>query len=229
MPSLDARQTVSSGPRARPGAARRPTERASTRGAARTRPAFQAARDAGDASAARPRRVLDAETLAAIALCQGAGLVGVPAVIGAMRSGWYQRLRKPSFQPPAAVFGPTWTVLYVLQGLALRDLWKHVDTPEGAAAVRAFAAQLALNAAWSPAFFGQRSPVGGLAVIGGLLPAVIRTVARARRVSPRAATLLMPYAGWVGFAALLNAGIVALNPAAGRRVPTAAGRSRPRG
>jgi tryptophan-rich sensory protein len=109
------------------------------------------------------------------------------------------------------VFGPTWTVLYVLQGLALKDLWKHVDTPEGSAAVRAFAAQLALNAAWSPAFFGQRSPAAGLAVIGGLLPAVLRAVERARHVSPKAAILLTPYAGWVAFAMLLNGAIVALN------------------
>jgi tryptophan-rich sensory protein len=98
-----------------------------------------------------------------------------------MRSGWYEQLDKPSFQPPAAVFGPTWTFLYVLQGLALRDLWRDVDTPEGAAAVRAFAAQLALNAAWSPAFFGARSPARGMAVLGGLVPAVLATVVRARR------------------------------------------------
>jgi tryptophan-rich sensory protein len=157
-------------------------------------------------------RTVSPGTLAALAVCQGAGLVGVPAVLGAMRSGWYRDLRKPSFQPPDLVFGPAWTAFYALQGLALRELWKQVDTPEGSAAVRAFATQLALNAAWAPMFFGRRSPAAGLVVIGALLAAVIRTVERARRVSPKAAGLLTPYAGWIAFATLLNAAIVALNP-----------------
>jgi tryptophan-rich sensory protein len=156
-------------------------------------------------------RTVSPGTLGALALCQAAGLVGVPAVLDAMRSGWYRHLRKPSFQPPDPVFGPAWTVCYALQGLALRELWKQVDMPEGAAAVRAFATQLALNAAWAPTFFGRRSPAGGLVVIAALLPAVIRTVERARRVSPKAAALLTPYAGWVAYATLLNAAIVALN------------------
>jgi tryptophan-rich sensory protein len=160
---------------------------------------------------------LDRGTLAAVALCQAAGLVGVPATVSAMRSGWYRTLEKPSFQPPDAAFGPTWAFLYVLQGLALRDLWRRVDTPEGSAAVRAFATQLALNAAWSPAFFGARSPGRGMAVIGALLPAVAETVRRSGRASPRAAALLMPYLGWVAFASLLNGAIVALNAGRGPR------------
>jgi tryptophan-rich sensory protein len=61
-------------------------------------------------STLQPRPVVSPGTLAALALCQAAGLVGVPAVLGAMRSGWYQELRKPSFQPPDLVFGPAWTV-----------------------------------------------------------------------------------------------------------------------
>ena len=125
---------------------------------------------------------------------------------------WYRGLTKPPLTPPDAAFGVVWPILYVLMGLAAWLVWRRGP---GDAAVRAalgmFAAQLALNVAWSGVFFGLRAPVGGLAVVAALWALILLTTLRFRPVSAAAAALMQPYLLWVTFAAYLNAGIVLLN------------------
>jgi benzodiazapine receptor len=125
---------------------------------------------------------------------------------------WYAHLRKPVFTPPNRLFGPVWITLYLLMGIALYLVWRRDGgEPHGRAAVAVFIVQLVLNAAWSPAFFGLRSPLAGLLVIVLLLAAVVLTIQRFAVVSGAAAILLVPYALWVGFAAVLNAALFFLN------------------
>jgi benzodiazapine receptor len=129
---------------------------------------------------------------------------------------WYPTLEKPSWRPPNAAFGPVWTVLYTLMAISAWLVWKR-QTPAEAPptqrryALAAWAVQLMLNAAWSAAFFGARSPGSGLAVISLLVPSIAATAALAGRVSKPAGLLLVPYLAWTSFAAVLNARIWQLN------------------
>lgn len=121
---------------------------------------------------------------------------------------WFATLHKPAFNPPGWVFGPVWTTLYVMIGVAGWRLWRaHRDS--GAMAL--WWVQLLLNYLWSPAFFGLQSPALALAVIIALLAAIVATIVAAWRRDRVTALLLLPYAAWVSFATVLNASIVALN------------------
>jgi tryptophan-rich sensory protein len=155
--------------------------------------------------------------LAGIGLTEAAGLLGVPATRDALRSGWYESLRKPRFAPHEAVYGPAWTLLYALQGYALRELWKRRHTREGRLALAAFGAQLALNVAWSKVFFGRRSTREGLVVAVALLAAVLLAIERSSKVSTGAAAAMLPNAAWVAFATVLTAAIDHLEHG-GRRI-----------
>ena len=125
---------------------------------------------------------------------------------------WYAGLAKPGFTPPNGVFGPVWTVLYALMAYAVWRVLSLPATPGRGRALVAFFVQLALNAAWSWAFFGAHSPLAGLWVILPLLLMIIETIRRFWPLDRLAAVLLMPYAAWVGFATALNAAIWRLNP-----------------
>jgi tryptophan-rich sensory protein len=139
-----------------------------------------------------------------------AGVIGLPFTDTGTGS-WYDGLDKPSFTPPGWVFGPVWTALYALIGIAAWLVWRRPLSPPRSQALWLWWAQLAVNAAWTPVFFGAESPGWGLAVIAVLLALVIATVGRAWRVDRLAAVLLLPYLGWVGFATVLNTAIVAGN------------------
>jgi tryptophan-rich sensory protein len=127
-------------------------------------------------------------------------------------TGWYATLNKPWFTPPGYVFGPVWTVLYLLMGIALYLViaagWEKKSVKDG---VLVFGAQLAANLLWSFLFFGLHSPVAGLACILVLLALIVATIVAFRRVSGTAAWLLVPYLAWVCIATALNAGVVLLN------------------
>ena len=123
---------------------------------------------------------------------------------------WYAGLAKPSFTPPNAVFGPVWTVLYTMMAVAVWRVGAASD-PARTKAVALFVAQLALNAAWSQAFFGFEAPALGLAVIGALLLSLAATMVAFWRIDRAAGALLAPYLAWVCYATALNAAIVALN------------------
>ena len=125
---------------------------------------------------------------------------------------WYPTLVKPFFNPPSWVFGPVWTVLYLMMGIAaylvLQKGWEN-GTVRVALAV--FAIHLVLNGLWSVLFFGMRSP--GLAFVEIILLwiSIVGSIALFWRVVPLAGILLVPYLGWVTFAAVLNGAIWSLN------------------
>lgn len=146
--------------------------------------------------------------VAAILAPIAVGALGTLPTIPAIR-GWYRTLDRPAWNPPDAVFGPVWSTLYLLMGIAML-LVRRTQGSRNAEAL--FGLQLALNLAWSYAFFGLRSPAAGAAVIVALWLAIVATVAAFARRSRLAATLLVPYLAWVTFAAALNLEIRRRNP-----------------
>ena len=125
---------------------------------------------------------------------------------------WYANLEKPPLTPPGAVFGPVWTTLYLLMGIAHFLVSQTDSHPERQRQAQVlYGAQLALNALWSVLFFGLRSPLAGLVEIGLLWLAILLTVVAFARISLPAALLLLPYLAWVSLAAFLNFGVWRLN------------------
>lgn len=148
--------------------------------------------------------------------------IALPLLAGALASTftfpgvdtWYTGLRKPAWRPPDAVFGPVWTVLYLLMGIALYLVWrKEVPARRKAPALALFGLQLVLNMLWSWLFFSRYQIGWALAEIIVLWLAILLTIFAFARHSRPAAWLLVPYISWVSFAALLNFSIWQLNPA----------------
>lgn len=125
---------------------------------------------------------------------------------------WYPTLAKPPFNPPNWVFGPVWTLLFLLMAVGVyRILRLPAGTPDRMRALVVYHLQLALNLAWSCVFFGLQSPLGGLFVIVPFLVTILLTIAAFVRLDRLAAHLQWPYVAWVSFATLLNASIWWLN------------------
>lgn len=148
--------------------------------------------------------------VASVAVCELAGIV--PSLLTADDvATWYPTLAKPAFTPPSWVFGPVWTTLYLLMGVALYLVWQSDRGRLRRAALALFAVQLVLNAGWTLVFFGERAIFGGLVVIVALLAAILATIATFARIDRRAAALLVPYLLWVSFATALNVELWRLN------------------
>ena len=125
---------------------------------------------------------------------------------------WYASLNKPFFNPPNWIFGPMWSVLYILMAVALYLVWKkEFARQEKTKAVILYAIQLTLNTLWSVIFFGMKAPALALPEIILLEITIILTAYSFKKISTVAARLLIPYIVWVGFAAILNLSIVVLN------------------
>ena len=124
---------------------------------------------------------------------------------------WYAGLVKPAFNPPNWIFGPVWTVLYLMMALSLYRLLRRADSQPKIAAIIVFLVQLAFNAAWSVAFFGLHSPALGLIVIVVLWALIALTIKMALPLDRLAGYLLLPYLLWVSFAMVLNIAILVLN------------------
>ncbi|HEV2569341.1 TspO/MBR family protein [Sphingomonas sp.] len=157
-------------------------------------------------------------------------LVTVPAVLLlGMLSGrlansgydnqWFAMLTKPEAMPPGWAFGAAWTVLYILQGLALAMILNARGNRLRGSAVTLFVVQLALNLAWSPLFFGLHQVTAALWLIGAIFLAALATTLVFGRIRPLAAWLMLPYLAWLCFAAALNNDIRRLNPDAEQLVP----------
>src|SRR3989344_92369 len=148
-----------------------------------------------------------------IMLCLGAG--GIGSLFTAPNSGrWYAYLNKPFFNPPNWIFGPVWTLLYVMMGTSLYIVWGDRDEKGKKAANKAlklFGVQLLLNTLWSIVFFGMQNPGLALMEIIALWIAIFMTIKAFYPISKKAAYLLIPYLAWVSFATLLNGTIVLLN------------------
>jgi benzodiazapine receptor len=142
-----------------------------------------------------------------VAVCLGGGAVAGLATSASVTA-WYPQLAKPSWTPPGWLFGPVWTVLYIMMAVAGWRVWRRV----GWSAPHAlFAIQLALNIAWSFSFFAARNPVAGLINIAALWCAIVATTIVFARIDRVAGALFVPYLAWVSFATALNAAIVASN------------------
>ena len=119
-------------------------------------------------------------------------------------AGYYASLVKPSWSPPAWVFGPVWTALYLMMAVAAWLVWRQGGWRAHRAPLSLYLLQLALNALWTPVFFGLRSPGLALVVIVSLGAAIVLTGRAFRPVSRVASWLLVPYLVWGVFAAALN-------------------------
>lgn len=128
---------------------------------------------------------------------------------------WYEGLEKSSLNPPKEVFAPVWTTLYAAMALSGYRIWSARRGKARTATLRLWFAQLGVNAAWSPLFFGAKQPVLSLIDLTALVGLQAAYMNKARKVDAIAAWLFVPYVAWVGFAGFLNAEVVRRNRSAG--------------
>jgi len=157
-------------------------------------------------------------------------LVTVPAVLllgtlsglasnSGYGNGWFDALRKPAFMPPGWAFPVAWTFLYICLGLALAMILHARGARGRGLALALFLLQLALNYAWSPVFFGLHLIWPAFAIIAAMIVLSLAAAFAFLRIRRPAALLMLPYLGWLCFAAALNFEIGRLNPDGGRVAP----------
>lgn len=160
-------------------------------------------------------KIPSARSAALLVIC-----IAIPLIIGGIGSaftmpevlGWYAGLQKPWFNPPAWIFGPVWTLLYILMGISLWLVIRNgVEERPVQQAVLVFAAQLLANLAWSFIFFGMHNLPGAVLEILLLDALIIATIVTFRKIDQTAAWLLVPYLCWSGFATILTATVWMLN------------------
>ncbi len=155
----------------------------------------------------------------AVVVSELAGIIGsvftTPSIAGpSTGSGlsWYAGIVKPALNPPAWVFGPVWTTLFALMGIAAFLVWKKgLDRRDVKIALGIFLGQLVLNTLWSIIFFGLHSPGGAFIEIMFLWLAILATIIAFYKISKLATWLLVPYILWVSFAVYLSYVIWMLN------------------
>lgn len=150
-----------------------------------------------------------ARLLGSILLCLLPGLLGSLATVQNIPT-WYATVNQPSFAPPDWIFGPVWTALYFMMGVALYFV-SLKKGPQARRAVIFFIVHLVVNAAWSFVFFGFHQIGAALAVIVLLWGMIAVSMSLFWKLDKRAAYLLVPYLTWVSFAMVLNAAFVSLN------------------
>lgn len=146
--------------------------------------------------------------------------IAIPVAIGATAGfftvtgvgSWYQAINKPSWNPPGWVFGPVWTMLYIMMGVSLYLVWKSGNSIHlKRTAIGLFAVQLILNFFWSFIFFDQQQPGWAFVEIIAMWVFIFLTIFAFAKVNKTAAWLLVPYISWVSFATILNYTIWKLN------------------
>lgn len=147
----------------------------------------------------------------AIVVCEGAGIIGSFLTVTSVNT-WYITLNKPFFTPPSWIFGPVWTLLYLLMGISLYLVWIAKKSKDRTRGLQFFFIQLVLNTLWSILFFGLKNPPIAFAEILIMWVFILLTIIRFRRINKTAAYLLYPYLAWVSFASLLNGSVALLNP-----------------
>lgn len=147
------------------------------------------------------------------------GCLAIPMAIGAISgyfsshgiTGWYSTLEKPSFNPPDWIFGPVWTLLYLLMGISLYLLWTVPKGNERNRGLFFFGFQLIFNFLWSILFFTFNSLLLALADLFLMWGCVLGLILVVRRIQPTVAYLQIPYLLWITFAGILNISIAYLN------------------
>ena len=164
----------------------------------------------GSLQKSRKTRVIEALVIAA--------MVFITATIGSRATipnipEWYEGLIKPSFNPPNWIFGPVWTLLYLLMTYAAWRVFGRLESRRDHVKLAlVFIVQLFSNALWSIVFFGMHNPAAALLVVILLEASVIAMILAFAKHDRVAALTQLPYAAWVAFASLLNLSIVLLNP-----------------
>ncbi|GFZ93967.1 TspO/MBR family protein [Nesterenkonia alkaliphila] len=152
-------------------------------------------------------------------------MIAVPLLVGFLGSqatsehtdGWYSEAEVAPWNPPSWVFSPVWTTLYIMMGVAAWLVWRHRHAAAVRTALGLYLAQLVLNGLWTPLFFagypawGTAALWGAMAVILGLILVLALTIRAFWPISRLAAVLLLPYLGWVAYAASLNLYIAIAN------------------
>lgn len=161
-----------------------------------------------------PPRIPRIRGVRSLAVFAGSAIaVGAAAVVGGLAAGraapgYYETLDRPSWSPPAGVFAPVWSVLYVSMATAAWLVAREgLERDDVRLALGLFGTQLVLNAAWTPLFFGAQRPGLAAADIVALLVVLAATVVAFWRVRPAAGALMVPYLVWVAFATALNLAI----------------------
>ncbi len=145
--------------------------------------------------------------------------IAIPLVSGSLSglaiadniNSWYTTLNKPSFNPPDYLFGPVWSVLYILMGIGLYLILQTPKSAMRSKSIMLFAVQLILNLSWSFIFFNAQSPFAALVIIVILWITILMMMIYFHTISPLASYLQAPYLLWVSFASVLNAAIWFLN------------------
>lgn len=146
-----------------------------------------------------------------IAACLLTGFIGSFFTASSVGS-WYSTIAKPSFNPPSWVFGPVWTLLFILMGIAAYLVWDKGLKKKGVKqALTLFSVQLVFNIGWSAFFFGLKNPLLAFIEIIILWLLILTNIILFYKIDKRAAYLLVPYILWVSFASVLNLAIVLLN------------------
>ncbi len=145
-----------------------------------------------------------------ILICLSAGFIGSFFTASSIPT-WYAGIAKPSFNPPGWIFGPVWTILYVLMGVSLFLVIKNGFSKKNKTALNYFSVQLILNALWSILFFGLKNPLLAFIEIIFLWFFILMTILSFYKISKWASYLLVPYLLWVSFASVLNYFIWMLN------------------
>ena len=148
--------------------------------------------------------------IVSIAVCFLAAAIGGFATTSSV-GGWYAAINKPTWNPPAWIFGPVWSMLYLMMGVSAWLVWKNSGFQNSRLALGAFVFQLLLNVIWSVLFFGLRQPGWAFVEIIALWIAIAVTISLFYGHSKLAAGLLVPYLLWVTFAAGLNFTIWSMN------------------
>ena len=133
-------------------------------------------------------------------LCFTAALSGILFPPGE----WYAGLNKPSWNPPGWIFGPVWTLLYILMAVSAWSIWRRGGWASQRGPLSCFLVQLGFNALWTPLFFGLHQPLIAFVCILLLWAAIVMTIRSFLRVHKTSAFLLLPYLLWVSFASVLN-------------------------
>lgn len=146
-----------------------------------------------------------------VGLCFFIAWTGAQVSPGIASSEWYDALNKPAWNPPGWLFGPVWTTLYTMMGVAAWLIWKEFGFKNAKAALVVFLIQLLLNGLWSQLFFGMQKLGWSFFEIILLLATIITTTYLFFQKNRTAGWLMVPYIAWVSFASVLNATIWMMN------------------
>lgn len=169
-------------------------------------------RQAGRVAGMQPRSTL-VQTLGLLAwLAIAFAAAGVGAVATVDAGAFYARLAKPAWAPPGSAFGPVWSLLYLLMGIAAWLVWREPGAKGRAAALALFLVQLGANALWSWLFFAWRNGAAAFAGVLVLLLLIVATMVAFWHIRRLASLLLVPYLAWVCFASVLTWAVWQANP-----------------